>query len=97
MGDRVVVGIDREGVVLRGGAQGSVRLLLLAAESHKRPPGSITITRSAAYAPAPTPVAEGAGRTTITRNGQEMPLDERPDHDNPTGGKTLSVADRTKP
>lgn len=72
IGPRTVIGIDRQGVTLRGpGGTARVRLL---GENGKQPPGSIVIGMSARFAPADAP---GTAVANAARSGAE-PANDAP-------------------
>ena len=72
IGERTVIGIDRQGVTLRGpGGTARVRLL---GENGKQPPGSIVIGMSARFAPADAP---GTAVANAARSGTE-PANDAP-------------------
>lgn len=60
IGNRTVIGIDRQGVTLRGPA-GTARVRLLG-ENAKQPPGSILIGMGARFQPAAAPLTASADR-----------------------------------
>ena len=93
VGDRLVLSIDSQGLVLRGDA-GTERLWLLGPSSAKQAPGSITITRTASFVPAlrtpdpaPTPDADPNPRTERSASPPALP----------TTAGTLSLAGKTAP
>ncbi len=90
LGDRLVLSIDSQGLVLRGDT-GTERLWLLGA-SAKQAPGSITITRTASFVPAPrapdpAPEADPTPRTERVASPQALPA----------AAGTLSLAGKTPP
>jgi len=96
IGERVVVAIDRQGLLM-GGKGGSDRLWLLTGEA-KQPPGTIAETRSARIVPAVAPAAVAAATPSETVGATEREraptasastIDPPPDK--------LSLAGRTTP
>ena len=90
LGDRVVLSIDSQGLVLRGDA-GTERLWLLGT-SAKQAPGSITITRTASFVPAPrapdpAPEADPSPRTERAASPPALPV----------APSTLSLAGKSPP
>ena len=90
VGDRVVLSIDSQGLVLRSDT-GSERLWLLGA-SAKQAPGSITTSRTASFvaaprAPDPAPEADPAPRTERKTSPTALPA----------AAGTLSLAGKTPP
>ena len=90
VGQRVVLSIDSQGLVLRSDT-GTERLWLLGA-SAKQAPGSITISRTASFVPAPSapdPAPEAVPTPRTERNASPPAL--------PAVAGTLSLAGKTPP
>lgn len=87
VGERIVVAIDAEGVLLRGsgaGSSGGERRLRLLGGDEKQPPGSIQVTRSARWQadPLPTPMPNDPALAGAPA---------------PTRPAPVSLAERTRP
>ncbi|MEK8049201.1 hypothetical protein AACH10_03015 [Ideonella sp. DXS22W] len=90
VGDRVVVAIDAEGVLLRGAAgsgnnangSGGERRLRLLGGDEKQPPGTIQITRSARWQPPAEPLVADPALAGASAPGRPAPV---------------SLAERTRP